>query len=785
MQFSSTVSGAGGITKSGIHWGDNTAAPYPIGDSSLSGETMALMTPFLVGGQNLLTCTPPTTYTNFGGFLFCVTVQDMSAGTNRYHMILNNDLNGLGTTGGSATDPTYPAPTGQAVALTVDFAGMNVNAQSFAIVNEVSSPNYFGEISGYISFASQGSRVVTHTVPAFGSIRITVPQNAQTENVIASTASVTLVAGANVGNNFGSSNYLTVATSTTSTHDTTSVALIEFDLTGYTAAAVAAQMAILELTVASASINHEATVLSVVGINPCVGATWSEGTITFNGASWVVTPPTGVISGIVNNFVKLGPQPGAGPGNAFVGHITINALDAGAVKRVDVTDYVSSAAQGGMTRVAFLVARRFRTNGVCVGNNCMGSCVAGVCTPGAGNLAGAAPPDDLDLGASASFYSDDASQGGPVLRILADSTISGAATPPVGANLCGVVPQNPSPPPGPPPPSPPNPPNAPPGVTYSPPPPKPSPPPPPPPAPAVLPPPPPGAPNAPVPLPPPTEAMPPSPPGFPAFPPTSSPPPLPPPYPLPAGWPSYPTASPPTPPPPNPPPSPLPSPPAPPNPPLAPTGTIFITSYLQLNGYTVATFDTTAQTNFILGVAGQMYVPITSVFITSITSTQTYSGRRRSLLAAAPSVFVQFQVFTTQANSQNVTTELHGSLFDDSLELGLIAAGLTNLIGPIVVVQASTTTNMQLNPVYVIPSPPPPSPPPPPPSPPPPVFGYSPADVIELGVGIGVGAGVPFVCLVLWCLYRAIPKKTMYGKDDGLPTTAQSPGRMKMEVCLD
>ena len=761
------MSGAGGITKSGIHWGDNTVAPYPIGDSSLSGETMALMTPFLVGQQPLLTCAPPTSYTNFGGFLFCVTVQDNSAGTNRYHMILNNDYNGLGSSGGSAADPTYPAPTGQAFALTVDFAGMNVNTQSFAIINEVSSPNYFGEISDYISFANQQSRVVTHTVPPFGSIRITVPQNAQTENVIASTASVTLVAGANVGNNFGSSSYLTVATSTTSTHDTTSVALIEFDLTGYTAAAASAQMAILELTVASASINHEATVLSVVGINPCVGATWSESTITFNGASWVVTPPTGVISGIVNNFVKLGPQPGAGPGNAFVGHITINALDAGALKRVEVTDYVSNAAAGGMTRVAFLVARRFRTNGVCIGNNCPGSCVAGVCTPGPGNVAGYTPADDLDAGASASFYSDDAAQGGPVLRILADSTVSGSVTPPV-PNLCGVVPKYPPPPPSPSPPSPPNVPYAPPGVTYSPPPPKPSPPPPPPPSPAVLPPPPPGAPNAPVPLPPAAEPQPPSPPGFPAFPPASSPPPEPP---LPAGWPA---PNPPNPPPPSPPPMPPPNPPAPPNPPLAPTGTLYITSYLQLNGYTVATFDANAQNNFIIGVAGQLYVPVTSVAITSISSAQSYSGRRRSLLAASPSVFVQFQVFTTQAGSLNVTTELHGSLFDDSLEQGLIAAGLTNLIGPIVVVEASVTTSQQLNPVYVVPSPPPA-----------PEFGYSPSDVIELGVGIGVGAGVPFVCLVLWCLYKAIPKRAPLGKAEGLPTTAQSPGRMKMEVVLD
>ena len=745
FKFSSTMSGAGGITKSGIHWGENTAAPYPIGDGSLSAETMALMTPYLVGGQPLLTCAPPTTYTNFGGYLFCVTVQDNSAGTNRYHMILNNDFNGLGSSGGSATDPTSPAPSGQAFAVSVNFAGMSVSTSSFAIVNEVSSPNYFGEISDYISFSATNSRNVVHNVPPFGSIRITVPQNAQSESVIASTSSATLVAGSNAGTNFGGSSYLTVATSITAVHDSTSVALVEFDLTGFTGVAAKAQMAMLELTVASASINHEASVLSVVGINPCVGATWSESSITWNGAGWVLTKPTGVISAILYNFVKLGPQPGAGPGNAFVGHITVNANDAGALKRVDVTDYVMSAAAGGMTKVAFLVARRFRTNGVCITASCPSSCVAGVCTPAQGNAAGGAPADDLDVGASVSFYSDDATQGGPTLRILADATVTGAAAAPVGANMCGVVPA----------------PNAPPGVTYSPPPP-------------ILPPPPPGAPGVPVAQPP----IPPLPPAFPPLPPQGSPPPEPPPLPLPANTPGYPTPAPPRPPPPPSPGPPPPPPTAPPNPPKAPTGTSFITSHFQLNGYTVATFDTTAQYNFIVGVAGQLYVPVTSVAITSISDAGTYSGRRRSLLAAASSVFVQFQVTVTTGNSANVTTELHGSLFDDSLETGLITAGLTLLQGPIVVVEATSATAPQYNPVYVIPSPPPP---------PAPVYAYSPADKIEIGVGVGVGAGLPFILCLAFCLPRVLrgsrPQSKM-GRSLDEEGGQASPGRIKMHMAM-
>ena len=692
-----TPSGNGGITKSGLHWGDNSVSPYPIGDASLSGETMAQMAPYLTGGKPLLTCAPPTSYTNFGGYLFCVTVQDNSTGTNRYHMILNNDYNGLGSSGGSASDPTSPAPSGQAFALTVDFAGIaGVSASSYAIINEVSSPSYFGEISDFISFQTRGSRQVTHTVPAFATIRITVPQNAQQQVVLTSTGSATLAAGANAAKNYGGSSYLTVATSTAASHESTSVAIVEFDLTGNTAASMASQMAILELTVASATANHEASVLSVVGINPCAGA-WSESTITWSGAKWVLNTPTGVIGAIVNNFVKLGPQPGAGPGNAFVGHITVNAADAGVAKRVDVTPYVRSAAAGGMTKVAFLVARRFRTNGVCVGSSgCPNACVAGVCTSGPGNAAGPLPADDLDAGASVSFFSDDATaaQGQPTLRILADATITGDITPPT-TNMCGSAPGAAAPPT-------------------------------------------PGSPSAPVARAP----TPPAPPGFPQHPPAKSPPPQPP---LPAGWPG---PTPPSPPPKSPPPSPPPSPPRPPGPPLgiasSPLGVasaLYVTSHLQLTGYTVATFDATAQLAFVTGVASLLSISPHLVSITSISAPATVaSGRRRSLLQAAPSVAVQFQVAVTPANSAALSGALHDSLLNDSLEKGLQSAGLTALQGPIGVLEASTTGSTQNAPIFKLPAPP--------------VQELQLRHQDVLGIGIGVGLGVPFAAACIFGAYK-------------------------------
>jgi hypothetical protein len=167
---------------------------------------------------------------------------------------------------------------------------------------------------------------------------------------------------------------------------------------------------------------------------------------------------------ILNNFVQLD---GIDPGNDFCGHITVQAADAGAVKRVDVTDYVHTAARGGATTVAFLIARRFRTNGVCVGTTtCPNSCSRGVCTLGKGNAAGPYAADDLDAGASVGFFSDASTTSPPVLRILADTTFPAAAAFTPTSVMCPKSPPPPSPappspkappppPPRPPPPSPP------------------------------------------------------------------------------------------------------------------------------------------------------------------------------------------------------------------------------------------------------------------------------------------------------------------------------------------
>ncbi len=456
FKFSSGTSVQGGITKSGIHWGENSAAPYPIGDTNLAGEAAAQMIPYLINAKTLGTCAFPTALqagsqnTNYlvsGVYLFCVVVQDGP----RRHIIIINDMNGLGASGGSVTaaapsgDPSFPAPAGIALTLTFDLSGMNIPLGSYVAINEVSSPSYWGETS-YLGALS--SSLLTRVLPPFGVMRITTSNVAQQHVggvgiAVPCTGAATLVAGANSARNFGSQRNLYVGTSVSSVHDTTSVAILKFDISAVLNAAGNANNVVLEVTASQVTSNSEASVLSVVGINPCTGTAWDDGSITWNAASFVVSPPVGPITMILNNFVQLD---GIDPGNDFCGHITVQAADAGAVKRVDVTDYVRTAARGGATTVAFLLARRFRSNGVCVGTTtCPNSCSRGVCTLGKGNAAGPYAADDLDAGASVGFFSDASATNPPLLRILADTTFPAAAAYTPTSVLCPKSPPPPSP----------------------------------------------------------------------------------------------------------------------------------------------------------------------------------------------------------------------------------------------------------------------------------------------------------------------------------------------------
>ena len=450
FKFSTTPSKQGGVTKSGLHFADITGSPsstpglFPVGDTTYSGEAYAVVAPALAGSKPLATCTASTTVSNS----FVCALTKNAAGT-VFYLVASNDISGITD---SYTNTTAD-PAGSAAVLTINLAPLLASSNSVAIITEVSGSTYLGEVSLFTSLS--GGSSLTKTLPPFGVMRMTVPVNAQTITNVSSTTA-TVKAGANAGVNTPS--VLTVGTSNTSVHDTTSVGMLQFDLTGNTSPAASANAVLLELTVATAA--SAASVLHVIGLNPCSSMNWTKSNITWAGAPWGLTVPSGNITAIRNNFALMS---GFQPGNNFLGHITVNTGDAGAVKRLDVTQFVQNAAQGGATKVGFMIVRRFRSDGICTGPSCPGmNCTLGVCTAGLGNAAGLTPADTLSGGSAVTFASDTAGSGAPALRIVADATVTGSLSAPVITGYCASTPSSPAgvpvsalpPPPTPPPPSP-------------------------------------------------------------------------------------------------------------------------------------------------------------------------------------------------------------------------------------------------------------------------------------------------------------------------------------------
>jgi len=422
FKFSTTPSASGGVTKSGLHFADVTGSPsatpglYPVGDTTYSGEVLATIAPAIAGSKLLGTCAASTTVQD--SFLCAVT----KAG-NVFYVVASNDISGI------ADSWTTGNPTGDNAVMTINTTGLGASSSSVAIVTEVStssSASYLGEVSLFTALPATLSK----TLPPFGVMRMTVPANAQTITNITSTVTATVKAGTNAGTNFAST--LTVGTSNTPTQDTTSVGLVQFSLASNTKPAASANAVLLELTVTTAPTT--ASVLHVIGLNPCTATNWTKTNITWTGAPWGLTVPSGNITAIRNNFALMS---GAQPGNNFLGHISVGTGDVNAVKRLDVTQFVANAAQGGATSVSFMIVRRFRSDGICTLSNCTNlGCKNGVCTGAKGNTAGGAPPDNLSNGAMVTFASDTASTGAPVLRVVADSTVTGSLSAPTITGYC-------------------------------------------------------------------------------------------------------------------------------------------------------------------------------------------------------------------------------------------------------------------------------------------------------------------------------------------------------------
>jgi len=398
----------GGITKSGIMTAENSIAPYAVGDVTLAGEAVAMTSKHLAGAKSLLTCT--LNYTTYsGGFGKCLVVKDPLV----IHILFTNNA----PQNTAAADQTINV-TGTDLAVVYNWAGLNVSSSSYAILHELSSAGYMGEISQIVSTSTSS---LSRFLPAFGITRLAIPVNAQTMRNLTAIGDAYVGAGTGISSTHGAETSLKVGTSNTSDHSTTFVSIIQFSLSGLTSYAQYANAAILGLTVDTTTTQFMN--LTVYGISTALASAFSESTSTWSslGSMGLGSPVSGVITSIGQNFVA-----GIGTAVDVAGHITVRPTDAGAVKMVNVTSYINTAGKGGATDIAFMVVRKFRTTGICT-NPTIDTTSAYPCT--GGNQAGATAPDHLNSGASVAFFSKE-SAFPPTLQIITDTSVVQGISPP-------------------------------------------------------------------------------------------------------------------------------------------------------------------------------------------------------------------------------------------------------------------------------------------------------------------------------------------------------------------
>lgn len=378
----------------GLHWANNAAAPYTVGDTTTSGEALALLVPPLVGAKPLLTCAANATSASLN-LTTCLLVSDPPVASTgrggRVHLLIVHEGPGVGPSQlASSAEATAAAASGAPASLSIDVAPLALPPTSFIIISQVSagSPGFYGEVSLLAPLpaaSAGGARVILHTLPPFGVMRLTAPTSPIAWTNASCGADATLTAGSSVATPLGATSTLVVGTSTTSVHDTTSMALIRFAVQP---SAISASVAVLELSVAVPPASAT-TVLTVVGYATADSDAWDEASVTWGGATSAfavsnagatgVPPPRSAPCNqacIVGRFTcaagccACGGSPSLVLNNtnanlanlvsatSIVGHISVGPGDAaGTLKRLDVTSFVAAAASAGHA-ATFLLTRR-------------------------------------------------------------------------------------------------------------------------------------------------------------------------------------------------------------------------------------------------------------------------------------------------------------------------------------------------------------------------------------------------------------------------------------------
>ncbi len=308
--YSSTVP----IKKNGMHYVDNTNAPYNIGGVTKAGEVWRLFAKAAPPGANRLNLTKGSGTSG----LDLVAAYDPA--TQMYHLFSSNDSSDVNLT---LDVGTWNLPTGQQV-----------------LLQEVSEACY-GGVRSLIALA--GSQLTAGTQGSNTVWMFSFPARAlaPVQTVLPSEDAM-VVDGSNRTLNYGSDTLCYVRNSSTNA-DNRSVTFLKFHLPAMNKADL--QFALL--TVRTSSINGGSPVQAhVYGLT---NNNWSETTLTWaNAPNLTQNVPPGL--DYTNNFLL-----GAGDSAGMVGQLVADAAPAD--RTIDVTDFVRNAPGND---VSFLLAREVR-----------------------------------------------------------------------------------------------------------------------------------------------------------------------------------------------------------------------------------------------------------------------------------------------------------------------------------------------------------------------------------------------------------------------------------------
>lgn len=334
FKFSITQSDNNGVTKNGIHWGDNTAAPFNIGDSTLAAEALRLAAEHLTGSKDLLSLTFSTKMSD-------VKTAGVKDGAFYYIYLVN--------TGDSDVEATF------------QLSALGVGAGWPVVVDRVNASSY-GEATELLETGASGEVVAAAYVDNL--IRLKVPAAAPSSFKSVPAALATNIRAGPPKKPGKPKPSFCVGTTTSKNQANTYAGVLQFKVDSSSTVS----SAVLKLTVATLTGTLSAPMPMLLFAAPGSSAwvasapTWAA--LSAAGGPLLPLPPVGAPKGYVVNSVAANFLNWDAPGAAVAGHVTLaeglsKSTAAGAIKMVDLTDLVRSSSDGTINLV---LVRPYRNN---------------------------------------------------------------------------------------------------------------------------------------------------------------------------------------------------------------------------------------------------------------------------------------------------------------------------------------------------------------------------------------------------------------------------------------